>query len=120
MRVGADRLAAIAGGGSMSASIGVESEAPARRVSVEPDLSRIRPRGVNETPEQKVRRLTAKKINFTMTIMARLVIMAAVAYLMKEAYEGSGSIHRGYATGMFLMVADFGRVILKAMEPGTK
>jgi len=119
-RIGVDRLAAIAGGGAMNAAAAVESAAPRARVTVEPDLSRIRPRGINETPEQRARRLTAKKINFTMTFLARLIIMGAVAYLMKEVYDGTGSIHRGYATGMFLMVADFGRVILKAMEPGTK
>lgn len=120
MRAGADRLATIAGGGAMEMALAAESAVPRKRLSVEPDLSRIRPRSVIETPEQKARRLTAKKINFTMTILARLAIMAAVAYLMNEAYQGTGAIHRGYATGMFLMVADFGRVILKAMEPGTK
>ncbi|GJL92426.1 hypothetical protein [Hyphococcus sp.] len=120
LRVSIDRLAAIAGGGGVEMAVTAESDAPRRRVELKPDLSRIRPRGINETPEQKARRLTAKKINFTMTFLARLAIMGAVAYLMKEVYEGTGSIHRGYAMGMFVMVADFGRVILKAMEPGTK
>ena len=119
-RIGADRLAAIAGGSVMEMAVAAESQTPRMRMELQPDLSRMRPRGVNETPEQRARRLMAKKINFTMTILARLAIMGAVAYLMNETYQGTGAIHRGYATGMFFMVADFGRVILKAMEPGTK
>ena len=119
-RVSGDRLAALAGGGASIAVSEVAGGAPRQRMELQPDLSRMRPRGVMETPEQRKRRLTAKKINFTMTFLARTVIIVAVAYLMKEAYDGTGAIHRGYATGMFLMVADFGRCILKAMEPGTK
>lgn len=121
-RVSTDRLAALAGGGAASMAVNdVAASAPlGQRMELRPDLSRMRPRGVMETPEQRKRRLTAKKINFTMTFLARTVIIAAVAYLMQEAYDGTGAIHRGYATGMFLMLADFGRCILKAMEPGTK
>jgi hypothetical protein len=80
----------------------------------------MRPRGLMETPEQHKKRMTAKTINFTMTFFARFVIMGAVAYLMYGIYEGTGSLHRGYAVAMFAMIADFGRVTLKAMEPGTK
>jgi hypothetical protein len=120
LRVGADRLAAIAGGGAMEMAVAAESETPQVRMELQPDLSRMRPRGVMESPEQRKRRMTAKKINFTMSFLARLAIMGAVAYLMNETYEGTGAIHRGYATAMFIMVADFGRCILKAMEPGTK
>ena len=120
-RISTDRLAALAGGGgAMAAAEAIPGGAPRMRTELQPDLSRMRPRGVIETPEQRKRRLTAKKINFTMTFLARIVIIGAVAYLMNEAYQGTGAIHRGYATGLFLMVADFGRCTLKAMEPGTK
>lgn len=123
-RISADRLASISGaGGAVSEAApgaAIADVAPRARVSLEPDLSRIRPRGIMETPEERKRRLTAKTINFTFTFLARIIIMGAVAYLMLGIWEGTGAIHRGYAIAMFAMVADFGRVILKAMEPGTK
>lgn len=87
---------------------------------LEPDLSRIKPRGVDETPEERKKRLAAKTINFTATFLARLVLMAAVAKYGYDAFQMTGVVHRGVAVGMFAMVADFGRVAIKAMEPGTK
>ena len=73
-----------------------------------------------ESPEARKKRLAAKTINFTATFFARIMIIGVVGYLMYDIYQGSGTIHRGYAMGMFAMIADFGRVLLKAMEPGTK
>ena len=120
-RISADRLANIAGGGVAIAAPAAPESAPRMRVELQPDLSRMRPRGVAmETPEKRKKRLAAKTINFTATFFARIVIIGAVGYLMYEIYQGSGAIHRGYAMGMFVMIADFGRVLLKAMEPGTK
>jgi len=121
-RISADRLANIAGGGvAIAAPAAAPESAPRMRVELQPDLSRMRPRGVAmETPEKRKKRLAAKTINFTATFFARIVIIGAVGYLMYEIYQGSGAIHRGYAMGMFVMIADFGRVLLKAMEPGTK
>ncbi|MEZ5892469.1 MAG: hypothetical protein R3C58_04895 [Parvularculaceae bacterium] len=121
-RASADRLASIAGGAS-TRSFAQAHAAPAsapRQVLLEPDLSRIRPRGIEETPDQRKRRLAAKTINFSMTFIARIVIMAAVGLLAWDIYQRTGAIHRGIAVGMFAMVADFGRVLLKCMEPGTK
>ncbi|WP_375202267.1 hypothetical protein [Hyphococcus sp.] len=123
-RISADRLASVAGGGGAMASeaaVATPESAPRVRVELQPDLSRMRPRGLAmETPEERKKRLAAKTINFTATFFARIVIMGVVAYLMYEVYQGTGAIHRGYAMGMFAMVADFGRVLMKAMEPGTK
>ncbi|PQA89644.1 hypothetical protein [Hyphococcus luteus] len=118
-RVSAARLAAIAGGAPAEEPV-AQSAAPARPATLEPDLSRIRPRGVNETPEQRKKRLGAKTINFTATILARVIIMGALALFMWDGYEITGAIQRGPAIAMVAMVADLGRVILKAMEPGTK
>ncbi|WP_375207017.1 hypothetical protein [Hyphococcus sp.] len=121
-RISADRLASLAGGGAaVAAAVETPSvSAPRVRVEVRPDLSRIRPFGAIETPEERKKRLTAKTLNFSATFIARLVIMGAVGYLMYDIWQGTGVIHRGYAMGMFAMTADFGRVLLKAMEPGTK
>lgn len=118
-RISADRLAAIAGGVA-GAEPAIETAAPAPRVLLEPDLSRIRPRGVDETPEQRRKRLAAKTVNFTFTIAARLVIMAALGLLIWNNYEMTGAFQRGPVIGVFLIFADLGRVIMKAMEPGTK
>lgn len=122
LRISADRLASVAGGGGSAAAVedGPAFSGPSRRVSLEPDLSRIKPRGVDETPEERQRRLAAKTVNFTATFLARLILMAALAKYGYDAYQMTGVVHRGVAVGMFAMVADFGRVALKAMEPGTK
>ncbi len=119
-RVSADRLAAIAGGVPLADEPAAQSAGPPARTMLEPDLSRIRPRGVIETPEQRKKRMTAKVINFTFTIFARLVIMAALGMFMWSGYEITGTIQRGPALGMIALFADLGRVLLKAMEPGTK
>lgn len=118
-RASAGRLAAIAGGGA-ALEPAPQNAGPAVRTVLEPDLSRIRPRGIEETPEQRKRRLTAKTLNFTATIVARLVIMAGLGLFLWNGYEMTGAIQRGPAVGAFLVFADLGRVILKAMEPGTK
>ncbi|MCK5747222.1 MAG: hypothetical protein KAH44_13455 [Oricola sp.] len=118
-RISGDRLAAIAGGVTASEAL-VERAAPAPRVVLEPDLSRIRPRGVEETPEQRKKRLAAKTINFTFTIAARLIIIAALGLLIWNNYEMTGAIQRGPAMGIFAILVDLGRVMMKAMEPGTK
>lgn len=118
-RASADRLAAIAGGVA-DMEPARQSAGPAVRMVHQPDLSRIRPRGIEETPAQRKKRLTAKTINFTATILARLVIMAGLGLYLWNGYEMTGAIQRGPAIGMFVLFADLGRVILKAMEPGTK
>lgn len=119
-RISADRLASIAGGAAYEDVVEVESPAPRARVSLEPDLSRIRPRCVDETPEARKKRLAAKTINFTATILARLVIMGALGNFMWETYQLTGGFHRGAVMGSFLILVDLGRVAMKAMEPGTK
>lgn len=124
IQVSAGRLAALAGGAGVAeaaaAGAGSPSGAPRRRVSVEPDLSRIRKRTTDETPEEHRRRLAAKTVNFSATIMARIIILGAAGLWLWESYEFSGQIHRGVALGMMAMLADLGRVGLKAMEPGSK
>lgn len=123
MQVSTDRLSALAGGGGMTAAAypgPAAEEYPRRRVSLEPDLSRIRRRGSDESPEERKRRLAAKTVNFGATIIARIVILAAAGLWVWKGYEFSGQIHRGVALGMFAMLADLGRVSLKALEPGTK
>lgn len=118
-QIGADRLASVAGLAPAAAAVD-GTVAPAVRQVLEPDLSRIRPRGIEETPDERKRRLTAKTVNFTFTIIARLVIMGALGQFGYEAYQATGMVHRGVAAGLFAIAADLGRVILKAMTPGTK
>lgn len=115
------RLASLAGGGdAMAAAAAPGPTARPARNLLEPDLSRIRPRGVDETEEQRRRRLAAKTVNFSMSFLARTVILAALAMFAFSLYERTGSVHRGIGALMFVIFADFGRAILKAMEPGTK
>lgn len=119
--IGGDRLAAVAGV-PVNAS-GVEAASPVQPRSgagVQPDPSRIRPRQIEETPEARSRRLAAKTVNFTATIIARIVIIAAAGLWAWKQYEYTGQIHRGVAIGVFVMFGDLGRVIMKATEPGTK
>ncbi len=122
--IGADRLAAVAGSGPATAVADAPSSpaasAPARRVELTPDPSRIRPRQIEETPEARKRRLAAKTVNFSATIIARLVIIAGAGLWGWEQYEYTGQLHRGLAVGLLVMFGDLGRVVLKAMEPGTK
>ncbi|WDI30037.1 hypothetical protein PUV54_08705 [Hyphococcus flavus] len=121
MRISSDRLAGIAGGvGAAPAADAGASSGPAYRRVIEPDLSRMRPRSVDECEEARKRRLAAKTVNFTATIIARLVIMAALGKFGFDLYQMTGTVHRGVALGMFAMLADLGRVMLKAMTPGTK
>lgn len=80
----------------------------------------MRPRGLDETAAERKQRLAAKTVNFSATILARLAILAAAGVYVFELYDTSGQIHRGFAMGMFAVIADLGRVILKAMEPGTR
>lgn len=126
-QISADRLAAVAGGGGAIASTYSEPSAaassnatPRRRVSLEPDLSRIRKSSIDETPEARKKRLAAKTMNFGATILARLILMGAAGYYLWDVYQFSGQVPRGVALGLFAMVGDFGRVLIKAMEPGTK
>ena len=122
-RVSAGRLTALAGGGAaqaVPASDGEVSSVPRRRVSVEPDLSRINKNRIIETAEERKKRLAAKTMNFGATFIARMIILAAAGLYGYELYQQTGDIHRGVAVGMLVMAADFGRVLLKAMEPGSK
>ncbi len=77
-------------------------------------------REIEETPADRKRRLAAKAINFTATILARIIILGAAGYYTWKEYEFTGQVHRGVAFGLFAMSADLGRVILKAMTPGSK
>lgn len=120
-QINGDRLAALAGGGAVAASkMNTQSGQPVRRISLEPDVSRIRRRAIDETPEERKIRLTAKAVNFSATMIARLVIIAAAGMYMWTEYQYTGRVHRGIALGLFAMIADFGRVTMKALEPGTK
>lgn len=123
--IGGDRLAAIAGSAPTAAAADVASPgavatAPRRSADLQPDPSRIRPRQIEETPETRKRRLAAKTVNFTATIIARIVIIGGAGLWAWKQYEYTGQIHRGVAVGVFIMFGDLGRVLLKAMEPGTK
>ncbi|MEM8772547.1 MAG: hypothetical protein AAGD92_12940 [Pseudomonadota bacterium] len=118
--VGAGRLASIAGSSSTQTVAGLAETPKPKPASLEPDPSRIRPRQIEETPEARKRRLAAKTINFTATILARLVIIGAAGFYMWSEYQLTRQVHRGIMFGVFAMVGDLGRVILKASEPGTK
>ena len=120
-RVSENRLSAVAGVGAVeSFSSGSSSVGAARRVSVEPDLSKIRKCRIEETPEERKKRLAAKTVNFGATIIARLVIIAALGVYAWGEYQASGRIHRGVLFGLVAMGGDLGRVLLKMMEPGSK
>ena len=124
-QVSSARLAALAGGAlaveaQAPAAAAPASAAPRRRGGVEPDLSRIRKSAIEETPEQRQRRLAAKTMNFSATILARLIIIAVVGFYIWKAYMFSGQYHRGLVAGAFVIVADLGRVAMKAMTPGSK
>ncbi len=116
-QISLNRLAAVAGGGAIEAPEHVE----ARPVMLEPDLSRIKKTNMlDATPEAHKRRLAAKIVNFSTTFLVRIIILAAVAYYAWNEYQFTGQIHRGVAIGLLVMAADFGRVTLKAMTPGSK
>ena len=115
-RASAARLNALAGAPPMS----LDAAAPHRRVSVEPDLSRINRNRVVETPEERKKRLAAKTVNFGATFAARIIIIAAACIYGYDLYQSTGVMHRGIAVGVLAMIVDFGRVLLKAMEPGSK
>lgn len=116
-----DRLAALAGAGAgAAAQVDAGASAPRRRVSVEPDLSRIRKCSIDETPAERKKRLAAKTVNFGATFIARIIIMGAAGFFIWTELQNTGKIHRGVAVGMFAMLADFGRVMMKALEPGSK
>ena len=115
-RVSMDRLAAVSGGGAAVASGG----AAPRRVSVEPDLSRMRKSRIEETPEERKKRLAAKTVNFGATIIARIVIFIGAGMYGWEIYEATYAVPRGVVIGMVAMLGDFCRVLIKMMEPGSK
>lgn len=119
-RISNDRLAAVTGGVAVSAPSGEPAQAPLRRVSVEPDLSKMRKNRIEESPEQRKKRLAAKTVNFGATFLARLILIGAAGYYGYEQFQQTGVINRGVAMGVFIMLGDFGRVMLKAMEPGSK
>lgn len=124
-RISGDRLAAVTGGTATAAAAvaggaAIGGAAARRRVSVEPDLSKIRKNRIEETAEERKKRLAAKTVNFGATIIARIVIIGAAGLYGYSIYEGSGAIPRGVAIGIFAMLGDLGRVVLKALEPGSK
>lgn len=124
-RVDAGRLAALAGK-KLEAPSAPEGSSPApdaarrRRVSVEPDLSRINKNRLVETPQERKKRLAAKSVNFSASFMARSAIIAAALWYGYGLYQSTGDIDRMVAIGVLVMAADFGRVLLKAMEPGSR
>jgi len=120
-RISGDRLAAVTGGASISAEPDMAASKPMmRRESVEPDLSKMRKNRIEETPEQRKKRLAAKTVNFGATFLVRSIIIGAAVYFGYQTFESTGSFPRGVGIGIFVMVGDFGRVLLKAMEPGSK
>ncbi len=125
VQMSAARLYAVAGGPSVTARAAAvaasESAAVKKpRVSLEPDLSRIRRNMIDETPEARKKRLAAKSVNFGATILARLIILGAAGYYAWQTYQFSGQVSRGLMIGLFAMTADLGRVSLKALTPGSK
>ena len=119
-QISASRLAAVSGGGGATATASIGAGAGQRRRSVEPDLSRIRKNRLDETPDERKKRLAAKTVNYTASFIARIIIFLAAGYYAWTLYQTSGDIHRGVAIGMFAMAGDFFRVVFKAMEPGGK
>ncbi|NOX94956.1 MAG: hypothetical protein GXP04_07635 [Alphaproteobacteria bacterium] len=119
IQIGADRLAAVAGG-AVAMQREVMAPEPARRVKRELDLSRIRKCSVDETPKQRKKRLAAKIVNFSASILVRLIILGVAGFFVWTEFQSTGTVHNGYAAGILLMVADFGRIVMKAMTPGTK
>lgn len=125
-RVDAGRLAALAGkkNDASGEASGASSEAaggqPRRRATVEPDLSRINKNRIIETPEQRKKRLAAKSVNYSASFMVRSVILAAAMWYGYEAYQSTGDIDGIIAVAVLVMAADFGRVLFKAMEPGSR
>jgi hypothetical protein len=119
-----DRLAAVAGGAPAAAPAvageGQSGPKPQRRKELQIDVTRIRPRQIEETAEQRKRRLAAKTVNFTATIIARVVIIVGAGIYGWDIYESTGQVHRGVAIGIIVMIGDLGRVVMKASEPGTK
>ncbi len=127
MGVDARRLAAIAGKPLPEEPVADTPTQPVktvaavvRPVSLEPDQSRIRKCSIDETPVQRKKRLAAKTVNFSTTIIARIIILAGVSYYAWSEANGIGGVHRGIVIGIFVMLADLGRVIVKALDPGTK
>lgn len=121
-RVDAGRLAALAGKTVDKPEDAVEANGaqPRKRVSVEPDLSRINKNRIIETPEQRKKRLAAKSVNYSASFMARAAIIAAALWYGYESYQSTGDIDRIVAIAVLVMAADFMRVMVKAMEPGSR
>ena len=126
-RIDAGRLAALAGKkgegaapASPSGAPPASDEPPRRRVSVEPDLSRINKNRLIETAEQRKKRLAAKSVNFSASFIARTAIIGAALWYGYGLYQSTGDIDRMVAVGVLVMAVDFGRVLLKAMEPGSR
>lgn len=123
MAISSSRLASVAGAPAASAA---SSSPQIKRIACpEPDLSRIRPRRIQETPEERKRRLAAKTVNFTVTIIARIVILIAAGLFLWTDYLNSvqygwSRFHYFAFLGMMTMVGDLGRVIIKASTHGTK
>ncbi|GJL94572.1 MAG: hypothetical protein DHS20C05_09770 [Hyphococcus sp.] len=122
-RISAARLCAVAGSPAVTAQASAIPEAAAvkaPRVSLEPDMSRIRKNMIDETPAARKKRLAAKTVNFGATIIARLIILGAAGYYAWQTYQFTGQVSRGLGIGLFAMAADLGRVSLKALTPGSK
>ncbi len=114
-----NRVSAIAGSTAV-ASADVGAVTSTRRVSVEPDMSRMRKCSIDETDEERKARLAAKTMNFGATIIIRLIILAAAGFYAWGEYQGTGKVDNGVGFGIFVVVADLGRVVMKALQPGSK
>ena len=138
-RVDAGRLAALAGkaqaapqGAPVAAASADSAEndrgvsdrgsdnaaAPRARVSLEPDLSRINKNRSGESPAERKKRLAAKSVNFSASFLARAAILGAAIWYGYEGYRATGDIDRLVAVAILAMAADFGRVLIKSMQPG--
>ncbi|WP_411816314.1 hypothetical protein [Hyphococcus sp. DH-69] len=114
-QISSSRLANVIGAPANEA-LDAEIAKPAPRVGVQPDLSRIKTRRREETPEQRKRRMASNRLNFGATIIARLVIIAALGNFGYEVYEMTGTVHRGVAAGVIAISLDLLRVTAKAAD----
>ncbi|MEX6632265.1 hypothetical protein [Hyphococcus lacteus] len=114
-QISSSRLASLAGRETNVAAV-ADVQTSARQVSVQPDLSRIRTRSRDETPEQHQKRLASNRLNFVANMIVRFAIIGALVHFGYGVYEMTGTIHRGVAAGVILIGLDFLRVAAKSMN----
>jgi len=114
-QISSSRLASLAGREAKAAAVADVQMSP-RNVSVEPDLSRIRARSREETPEQHQKRLASNRLNFFANMIVRFAIIGALVHFGYGVYEMTGTIHRGVTAGVIVVGLDFLRVAAKSMN----